>query len=112
MKQHYQEHPERGAVFSIALTVSLTASAAYGHDDVAPTGQKRAKFVLDEVYRAIRAQLWPQMDVLETKLARGDKGQDVLDLIDRALESIGDSARVVSPLIQAAFNEAARKFPG
>jgi hypothetical protein len=56
--------------------------------------------------------LWPQMDVLETKLARGHKGQDVLDMIDRALASIGDSMRVVGPLIQAAFNEAERKFPG
>jgi hypothetical protein len=112
MKQHYQQHPEHGAVMSMALTVSMVAGAAYGHDDVTPTGKARAKFVLDEVYRAIRAQLWPQMDVLETKLAHGDKGQDVLDMIDRALASIGDSMRVVGPLIQAAFNEAERRFPG
>jgi hypothetical protein len=112
MKQHLRDHPAHGTVISMALTVSMVAGAAYGYDDVTPTGKMRAKFVLDEVYRAIRAQLWPQMDVLETKLARGDKGQDVLDMIDRALASIGDSMRVVSPLIQAAFNEAERKFPG
>lgn len=110
MKQHIHEHPEHGTQFSMALTVSLTAGAAYGHDDVTMIGQKRAALVMEKILDAIRAVKFPQADVLETKLVRGDRGPEVLAMIDRALDAVGDATGVVAPLIQGAFRDAAVRY--
>jgi hypothetical protein len=110
MKQHIQEHPEHGMVITMAATVSLTAGAAYGHDDVTLIGRKRAEFVIEKILGAIRAARFPQADVLETKLARGDRGPEILAMIDRALDSVGDASGVVAPLIQGAFRDATVRY--
>jgi hypothetical protein len=110
MKKHMQDHPEHGTVISMAATVSLTAGAAYGHDNVTLIGKKRAEFVIERILCAIRAARFPQSDVLETKLVRGDRGSEVLAMIDRALDAVGDASDVVAPLIQGAFRDAAVRY--
>jgi hypothetical protein len=95
MKKHMQDHPEHGTVISMAATVSLTAGAA---------------FVIERILCAIRAARFPQSDVLETKLVRGDRGSEVLAMIDRALDAVGDASDVVAPLIQGAFRDAAVRY--
>ncbi|MFM0663305.1 hypothetical protein [Paraburkholderia sediminicola] len=101
--------------FAPFIMTLLMARRAYGYPapDEAPSPEqkRRAEFVLSEVFRALHACMCPVSDILETKLARGDIGPDMLGLIDKAFLFVGSKAGVMCPLITAAIIDAKREHP-
>jgi hypothetical protein len=118
-KQHYANYtecdpgaPHAGTYISPAAVVLYASRVAKGHDTYArPVPRKRFGNVLEVFLAKVRAARFRQFDVLESRLARGDQGQEFLDFIDTAIEMIG-GAEAFHELLAESLAEAQRKFPG
>ena len=110
LKDHYSEHAELGTVMTAEAVIHFIAAGAYERTSGAgPNTQKLSRWALDYMLNAMRKARFPQVDVLETKLARGDRDDATLKMIKSALNAVGHGD-TIHELIQNACTEARRSL--
>lgn len=113
LKNHYTEHPENRLMMDgVALIHFVTCSAAERLPGSGPQTQSIAQNALEFILAAFRCAKFPQADVLETKLMRGDRDDATLAMIKVALDSIGDDEARGKLLAEAVGGAPARLKAG
>jgi hypothetical protein len=110
LKDHYSEHPELGTVMTGEAVIHFIAAGAYGRTAGAGSNtQKLSRWALDYVIDAVRKARFAPVDILETKLARGDRDDAPMAMIKSTLHAVGGGA-AIHGLIEGAYTDARRRL--